>query len=205
MAQIAFPAHAYTTTLPSGNTYSYACSAAIPGSNKRTVLLLHGFPSSSHDWLYQFHHLASHGFGVLAPDLLGYGDTSSPTDLEAYQFSRMAADLIELMKVVGINTEDRSVHVVGHDFGSILMSDLIVKYPSLARSCVFITVPFVPPGQRLDLDAAKILMEKQVGFEVFGYRRLLIKEDASELLDAHVSGTNETLLESRLRISKLSG
>jgi hypothetical protein len=64
------------------------------------------------------------------------------------------------MKAVGINTEDSSVHVVGHDFGSILMSYLIVKYPSLARPCVFITVPFVPPGQKLDLDTAKILMEK---------------------------------------------
>jgi hypothetical protein len=48
-------------------------------------------------------------------------------------------------------------------------------------------------------------MEKQVGFEVFGYRRLLIKKDASQLLDAQVSGINETLLESRLRISDLSG
>jgi soluble epoxide hydrolase/lipid-phosphate phosphatase len=202
MAQIAFPAHAHTTTLQSGNTYSYAYSAASRGSTKQTVLLLHGFPSSSHDWLYQFHHLTSHGFSVLAPDLLSYGDTSSPTDPEAYKFSRMAADLIDLMKVVGINTEDRSVHVVGHDFGSILMSYLIVKYPSLTRSCVFITVPFVPPGQKLDLDTAKILMEKQVGFEVFGYRRLLIREDASELLDAHVS---EPLLESWLRINDLSG
>jgi soluble epoxide hydrolase/lipid-phosphate phosphatase len=91
------------------------------------VLLLHGFLSSSHDWLYQFHHLTSHGFGVVAPDLLGYGETSSPTDPEVYKFSRMAVDLIELMKVVGINTGDRSVHVVGHDFGSILMSYLIVK------------------------------------------------------------------------------
>jgi soluble epoxide hydrolase/lipid-phosphate phosphatase len=163
---------------------------------------LHGFPSSSRDWLYQFHHLTSHGFSVLVPDLLGYGEASSPSDPEVYKFSRMAADLIELMKIVGINTEDRSVHAVGHDFGSILMSYSRVKYPSLARSCVFITVPFVPPGQQLDLDAAKILMEKQVGFEVFGYRRLLIREDASELLDAHVS---ETLLESRLRVSKLSG
>jgi pimeloyl-ACP methyl ester carboxylesterase len=117
----------------------------------------------------------------------------------------MAADLIELMKVVGFNTEDRSVHVVGHDFGSILMSYLIVKYPCLARSCVFITVPLFPPRQKLDLDTAIILMEKQVGFEVFGYRRLLIKEDASLLLDAHGSGHNEPLLESRLRISNLSG
>jgi pimeloyl-ACP methyl ester carboxylesterase len=110
------------------------------------VLPLHGFPSSSHDWLYQFHSLTSHGFGVLVSDLLGYGEISSPTDLQAYKFSPMAADLIELMKVVGINTEDHSVHVVGHDFGSILMSYLTVKYPCLARSCVFITVPFVPPG-----------------------------------------------------------
>jgi pimeloyl-ACP methyl ester carboxylesterase len=185
MAHIAYPAHAHATTLPSGTTYSYAYSG--PTDGKPTILLLHGFPSSSHDWIYQFAHFSALGYGVLVPDLLGYGGTDSPVEAEAYKFSTMAADLIALMKSLGIETEKKGVHVVGHDFGSYLMSYLIIKYPNLAKSCVFIAVPFVPPGQKMDLDVMKTVTEKLVGFEVFGYRRFLIQEDAWKVLDEHVS------------------
>jgi pimeloyl-ACP methyl ester carboxylesterase len=102
----------------------------------------------------------------------------------------MAADLIALMKNLGIETEEKGVHVVGHDFGSYLMSYLIIKYPDLAKSCVFIAVPFVVPGQKMVLDVMKGVTEKLVGFEVFGYRRFLIQEDAWRVLDEHVSFAN---------------
>jgi soluble epoxide hydrolase/lipid-phosphate phosphatase len=189
MAHIAYPAHAHTTTLPSGTTYSYAFSR--PTNKKPTILFLHGFPSSSHDWIYQFHHFSSQGYGVLAPDLLGYGETDSPVEAEAYKFSTMATDLMSLMKSLDIKTNDRSVHVIGHDFGSYLMSYLIIKYPKLAKSCVFLAVPFVPPGQKMDLDVMKPVTETLVGFEVFGYRRFLIQERAWEVLDEHVSLVDE--------------
>jgi len=188
MAHIAYPAQAHTAILPSGNTYTYAYSRATHGNP--TILFLHGFPSSSHDWRYQFAHFSSLGYGVLVPDLLGYGGSDSPVEAEAYKFSVMAKDLMDLMGGLGIETEGGKVHVVGHDFGSYLMSYLIIKYPALAKSCMFLAVPFVPPGVKMDLDVMKDVTEKLVGFEVFGYRRLLVQEDAWRVLDEHVSFVN---------------
>ena len=76
MASIAFPALAKKTTLSDGTTYGYVASA--PASpDKPTLLLLHGYPSSSFDWRHQIASLPKAGFGVIVPDLLGYGDTDS--------------------------------------------------------------------------------------------------------------------------------
>ncbi|CAG8976543.1 hypothetical protein HYALB_00011020 [Hymenoscyphus albidus] len=181
MAHIAYPNNAHSVTVPSGNTYSYAhfpAGSAEEKAFKPTVLLLHGWPSSSHGWIYQIQHLVSLGFGVIAPDLLGYGQTSCPTDPEEYTFTRMGEDLISMLEMVGLRTNNKSIHVVGHDFGSLFLSYLVAKYPSLARSCVFVSVPCTPAGVKVDMDALKPMMEEALGFELFGYRRLLIQPDA---------------------------
>ena len=49
------------------------------------------------------------GYGVLAPDLLGYGDTDKPEGLEAYRMKRMCGHMVEILgheglqgKVIGV-------------------------------------------------------------------------------------------------------
>jgi soluble epoxide hydrolase/lipid-phosphate phosphatase len=44
------------------------------------------------------------GYGVIAPDLLGYGGTDNPADLGAFNFKRMAAHLGELLDHEGVDT-----------------------------------------------------------------------------------------------------
>ncbi|KAF8459845.1 Alpha/Beta hydrolase protein, partial [Gautieria morchelliformis] len=57
--------------------YHPAKSAGLP-----TLLFLHGFPSTSGDWVCQVVYFSSKGYGVVAPDMLGYGGTSKPVDVE---------------------------------------------------------------------------------------------------------------------------
>ena len=79
--------------------------------NKTTLFFLHGFPSSSYDWRYQFDYFSSRGFGIVAPDLLGYGGSDKPLDAEAYTLKRQAEEVIALLDcVVG----GKAVFV-GHD------------------------------------------------------------------------------------------
>jgi pimeloyl-ACP methyl ester carboxylesterase len=40
---------------------------------ERTVVLLHGFPETSHSWRHQIEPLITAGFRVIAPDQRGYG------------------------------------------------------------------------------------------------------------------------------------
>ena len=95
MALSCFPNISKQIQLKDGSCYGYAYHAA--SVTKPTFLLLHGFPSSSYDWRHQLHALAAKGFGVLVPDLLGYGDTDSPADVNAYGLKRISNHLAEIM------------------------------------------------------------------------------------------------------------
>ena len=78
---------------------------------KPTLLFLHGFPSSAFDWRRQFGYFTSRGYGVLAPDLLGFGGTDKPLDPAAYTLKKQVAEQIELLDCVGVGT----VVSIGHD------------------------------------------------------------------------------------------
>ncbi|MCJ1421554.1 hypothetical protein MMC32_007918 [Xylographa parallela] len=110
MALSCFPHLSKLVELDDGTHYAYAYAAA--SASKSTFLLLHGFPSSSYDWRHQVHALAAKGFGILAPDLLGYGGTDSPVDVEAYSLQRMGDHIAEILAKEGI----QKVIGVGHDW-----------------------------------------------------------------------------------------
>lgn len=93
-----------------GTKYAYVYVPAKKA--KPTFLLLHGFPSSSYDWRHQIKPLADLEFGVLAPDLLGYGDTDRPIELEKYKFKNMALDIVQILDEESLKT----VIGVGHDW-----------------------------------------------------------------------------------------
>lgn len=63
-----------------GHTYVYNFAPASDAS-KPTLLLLHGYPASRHDWEYQIAALTAEGYGVVAPDMLGFGEY-----LQQYKF-----------------------------------------------------------------------------------------------------------------------
>jgi soluble epoxide hydrolase/lipid-phosphate phosphatase len=181
MAAIGFPANAKTVTLPLGTTYAYVYFPQTDPS-KSTILFLHGFPSSSYDWLYQIPYFAAKGYGIIAPDLLGYGGTDKPHSVEPYIFKTMAADIVALLDHEGID----KVHTVGHDFGSIFLSTIINYYPSRILSSTFLAVPYSPPGRMFDLDLAQQMTEKVIEFERFGYMRFFNEDDSWKLMNEHV-------------------
>jgi pimeloyl-ACP methyl ester carboxylesterase len=66
------------------------------------VLLLHGFPTSSHMFRNLIPHLADR-FRVIAPDLPGYGQSSAPDHTEfAYTFDNAADHVQKLLDRLGI-------------------------------------------------------------------------------------------------------
>ena len=81
----------HSIPLPSGVNIHYATSE--PSSPKfpkpRTVLLLHGFPTSSHQYRFLIPRLSDLGYTVLAPDLPGFGSTTVPDDF-GWTFANLA-------------------------------------------------------------------------------------------------------------------
>ncbi|OAR00869.1 hypothetical protein LLEC1_02734 [Akanthomyces lecanii] len=77
--------------------YKYSFIYVPAKDSKPTLLFLHGFPSHADDWERQVAHFAPLGYGVIAPDLLGYGDTSKPDSVASYTFKSMSDDIVEIL------------------------------------------------------------------------------------------------------------
>jgi pimeloyl-ACP methyl ester carboxylesterase len=100
------------------------------------VLLLHGFPDSSHLWRHQIPVLVSAGYRVIAPDLRGFGKSARPVGVENYAFPNLVGDVAGLLGALGI---DRA-HVVGHDWGSALAWVFASVMPERVLSLTAISV-----------------------------------------------------------------
>jgi pimeloyl-ACP methyl ester carboxylesterase len=110
--------------------------AGTPGDP--VVVLVHGFPESSHSWRHQIDPLVSAGYRVMVPDQRGYGSSSAPSDVDAYRSDHLCADLVGLLDEVG--TDDALF--VGHDWGSLVVWDLARLHPDRVRGVVNVSVPF---------------------------------------------------------------
>ncbi|KAL4990618.1 Alpha/Beta hydrolase protein [Aspergillus falconensis] len=180
MAHIAFPQLAKSHRLSTSNTYSYAHCPATNASLP-TILFLHGFPSSSYDWRHQVQFFTQSGYGVLAPDLLGYGGTAKPSTMESYKAKSMAAEVVEILDHERID----KVHAVGHDTGCSLLSRLVNYYSDRLLSCTFLSVPYSRPGDYFDLAAVNSLTRQVLGYERFGYLEFFTRPGAGDILDQH--------------------
>ena len=92
------------------------------GGGNEAVILLHGFPQTSHMWRHQIPVL-SREYAVYAPDTRGYGQTDRPR----IRLSRdlLARDVIDFMDALGIER----AHLVGHDWGGVIAFKAAVDHP----------------------------------------------------------------------------
>ena len=166
-------------TTPDNYTYVYDYFPAQ--ASQPTVLLLHGFPSSRHDWSAQIANLAAAGFGVLAPDCLGYGDSDKPLALEAYNLRGLAGHLDALLCNEGLET----VVGVGHDWGVNVLSHAAVWHRERFEKLAFLSVAYSPPGF-FDVDAINAQGLQERGYTEFGYWYFFNSYDAVDIIGEHV-------------------
>ncbi|MFI5499959.1 alpha/beta fold hydrolase [Nocardia asteroides] len=86
------------------------------------LLLIHGISDSSGTWSAVFDGLAEH-FTVLAPDLLGHGDSAKPR--ADYAVAAYANGMRDLLSVLGIER----VTVVGHSLGGGVAMQFAYQFP----------------------------------------------------------------------------
>lgn len=94
-----------------GFNYHYY-STPSRDADKPYLVFLHGWPSSAYDWRYQIDYFSNRGFGVIVPDMLGYGGTAKPLETEAYKFSLLAKDIVDILD----HEQVEDVIAVGHDW-----------------------------------------------------------------------------------------
>jgi pimeloyl-ACP methyl ester carboxylesterase len=124
------------------------------------VILSHGFPELAYSWRHQIPALATHGYRAIAPDQRGYGRSSLPAAVEAYDILSLTGDLLAILDDIG---EERGFFV-GHDWGAMVVWQLALLAPERVAGVVTMSVPFVPRASM-----APIAMLRQLFADKFFY------------------------------------
>jgi pimeloyl-ACP methyl ester carboxylesterase len=123
------------------------------------VLLAHGWPESWYSWRHQLRALSRAGYRVLAPDMRGYGETDAPAAVEDYNLVALAADMVGILDALDIEVAT----MVGHDWGSPVAAQAVLRYPGRFNGLVLLSVPHGPRGSNPPLTA----MRERVGDNFF--------------------------------------
>lgn len=127
-----------TTRDINANGLTFTCREAGP-RNGELVVLLHGFPETSHMWLPLMTRLAAAGFRVLAPDQRGYSPGARPEGVDNYRYVHLANDVLALADAVG----STRFHLVGHDWGAGAGWAVVCRWPQRVASWAALSVPHV--------------------------------------------------------------
>ncbi|MDP1923016.1 MAG: alpha/beta fold hydrolase [Myxococcales bacterium] len=118
------------------------------------IVLLHGLPTSSYLYRDIVPVLTAAGYRVIAPDLIGFGASSKPTDASAFALEAQARRVTALLEVLHVT----SFTLVVHDLGGPIGWELLDDHPErVARLMVLNTTayePFNPPSEMKMLGGA---------------------------------------------------
>ncbi|KAF5353747.1 hypothetical protein D9758_008692 [Tetrapyrgos nigripes] len=157
---------------------------AVPAnSGKPTLLFLHGYPSSRYDWRHQVSFFQDRGYGLIVPDMLGYGGTAKPLDPQFYASSLISKDIVDILDAEGTN----QAVLIGHDWGAKIASRLANYFPERFHSFAFLSVGYLPPTFfSTPYTQLNALTKAVLGYENFGYWDFLSSDRANQILLDHL-------------------
>ena len=89
------------------------------------VLLMHGQPVWSYLYRYMIPPLVAAGFRVIAPDLIGFGRSDKPTQLEDYSYAGHVAWMSEWLTALDL----QDITLFCQDWGSLIGLRLVAAFP----------------------------------------------------------------------------
>ncbi|THV00051.1 alpha/beta-hydrolase [Dendrothele bispora CBS 962.96] len=159
-----------------GLLYHYYFSPQT-SSGKPTLIFLHGFPNSSYDWRHQVSFFQKHGYGLIVPDMLGYGGTEKPVDPKMYASSLVCRDVVDILDKEKV---EKGV-LIGHDWGSKTVSRLINYYPERFTGFAFLGLGYIPPEAFvLPYTERNTLSKSVLGYENYGYWEFFSSDGADQ-------------------------
>lgn len=119
------------------------------------IVLCHGFPEHAFSWRYQIPALVEAGYHVIVPNQRGYGNSSNPKEIAAYDITYLTDDLVALL---GYYKYTKATFI-GHDWGANVVWHLALLHPERVHKVINLALPYQERGERPWLE----LME-----EIFG-------------------------------------
>ncbi len=113
-------------------------------SAKNPIVLCHGWPEHAYAWRHQIPALVEAGYHVIVPNQRGYGRSSSPTEVSAYDIENLTGDLVGLLDHFGYN----DAIFIGHDWGAMVVWGLALLHPTRVRGVVNLSLPYQERGEK---------------------------------------------------------
>src|SRR5689334_9229319 len=102
------------------------------------IIFVHGWPELSLSWRNQLPVFAGLGFRAIAPDMRGYGRSSTYKRHDDYALEHVVADMMELLDHLGA---DRAVWV-GHDWGGPVVWSVAQQHPERVHGVASLCVAY---------------------------------------------------------------
>ncbi|MEX0749179.1 MAG: alpha/beta fold hydrolase [Dehalococcoidia bacterium] len=165
----------------------------VAGDAGEPVMLLHGFPETSHMWIDLMPRLVAAGYRCVAPDQRGYSPDARPAGLDAYRYEALVSDVFALADASGF---DR-FHLVGHDWGALVGwavlgsqgAERIASYTSLSipHALAFARATYEDEGGGLYRTILQLLLTSG------GPETAFLANDAAALRGAYTHSTPEQI------------
>ena len=182
----------------------------------KPIVLLHGVPTSG--WLYRkmINEMATSGFRVIVPDMLGFGNSDCPDGNGIYSPANHARRLLELMDHLEITTWTQ----VTHDAASLWTAELMRQNPNAVERLVLLNSVLKPIGVNwknqveIGLSAKFGLMLQRVGLRKGSFVSKFIEDNLvdTKLTDADlfayersvISGKTEAIFAHYIHMFEMS-
>lgn len=123
------------------------------------IVLCHGWPDLAFTWRFQIPALVAAGYHVIAPNQRGFGGSSRPADITAYDIEQLTDDLAGLLDHFGY---ERATFI-GHDWGAFIVWSFAQLHTQRIDRIVAISMPYLARGETPWLD----LMEAALGDDFY--------------------------------------
>ena len=120
------------------NGMTFKCRVAGNPSDE-PVILLHGWPETSHMWIGLMEKLSAEGYYCIAPDQRGFSPQARPEKVKDYVIEFLAEDVIGIADAFGI----KNFQLVGHDWGSAIGWAVVAFHPDRVKSWTAMSVPHI--------------------------------------------------------------
>lgn len=148
----------------------------------KPIVLCHGWPEHAYSWRYQMHTLAAAGYHVIVPNQRGYGNSSRPTTVTAYDIEHLAGDLAALLD----HFDYQDATFVGHDWGAMVVWGLTLLHPNRVSKVINLSLPYQERGERPWLEFMEAVLGDDYYFVHFnrqpGVADAVLEENTAQFL-----------------------
>lgn len=129
----------------------------------RPVWMLHGFPECWYSWRHQVEPLTQAGYQVFVPEMRGYGQSSAPEAVDAYDVLTLGRDILGAMDVLG----QQQAAIVGHDWGAMVAWYIALQAPERVSALATMSVPFAGRPKRPAIEIMRELAQGNFNYILY--------------------------------------